>query len=140
MLKNRRGFLLIFSLWVLGFLTVLAVGVAAGIRQKIILLQKLDQRNRIMHTQDAVIKYASGYIGKQLNLFGQIYTTTVKMNLHNNPEAFGEFTMAEDTAWVSYTMDQVEYFGVIDEERKININLTTANILTRLIERVLGEK
>jgi type II secretory pathway component PulK len=139
--RKRQGFVLIFALWVLGFLTVLAVGVAAGIRQKIIVLQKLDQRSRISHVQEAAVKYAIGYISQQLNLFGQVYNTTVKMNLHNNPEAFGQFDLAGDNASISYTLaDQVEYFGVVDEERKININLVTVNTLSRLIEKVFAEK
>jgi general secretion pathway protein K len=139
--KKQQGFVLIFALWVLGFLTVLAVGVASGIRQKIVVLQKLDQRSRMSHIQEAAVKYAASYIRNQLSLFNQTYNATVKTTLHNNPQAFSQFNLGEDTAWMSYTLnDKIEYFGVIDEERKININMTTANILTRLLEKVWGEK
>ncbi len=121
MLRKHKGFILIFALWVLGFLTVLAVGIASGIRQKIIVLEKLDQRNRTSHLLEAVIKYAASYVSNQINTSGQLYTTVIKMNLHNNPEAFGQFDLAEDHASISYLLpDQTEYLGVIDEERKIN--------------------
>ena len=40
--QSHRGMVLIFALWVLGILTILAVGVAGGIRQNIFLVARLD--------------------------------------------------------------------------------------------------
>jgi type II secretory pathway component PulK len=141
LLRQRRGFILIFALWVLGFLTVLAVGVAAGIRQKIVLAQKLDERSQTAHLLEAAVKYTASYVSNQLSVSEQAYKNTLKMNLHNNPQLFGQFDLAEDNASVSYILpNQGEYFGVVDEERKVNLNTTTVSILSRLIERVLGEK
>lgn len=138
--QKRKAFVLIFALWVLSFLTVLAVGVAFGIRQKIVVLQKLDQRSRITHVQEAGVKYAASYVMHQLDLAGQQYTINLKVNLHNNSEAFGRFDLGEDYAVVSYVSDQGENYGVIDEERKINLNTASVNVLSRLIERVLVQK
>lgn len=141
MLKQRQGFILIFTLWVLGFLTVLIVGLTAGIRQKIVLLEKLDQRSRISHLLEASVKYSCAYVSNQLNASGQVYNATIKMKLHNNPEAFGQFSLADDTSTISYTLpNQTEVFGVVDEERKINLNTTNTFTLSRLIERVLSLK
>ncbi len=139
--NRRKGFILIFVLWVLGFLTVLAVGLASGIRQKIILLEKLDQRDRSRHLLEAVVKYSVSYISSQLNTSGQLYNINLKMKVHNNSENFGQFNLAGDSAFISYKFPgQDEYFGAVDEERKININVTNTTILTRLIERVLSQK
>ncbi|MEI7998135.1 MAG: hypothetical protein WCH62_01335 [Candidatus Omnitrophota bacterium] len=136
-LNRRKAFVLIFTVWVLGFLTVLVVGLAAGIRQKIVLLEKLDQRSRIRYLLEAAVKYSDSYIGSQFNSSSQ-YTVGIKMNLHNNPNIFSQFVLAGDTASISYTLpDQGEIFGVVDEERKINLNTTNVSILTRLIEKVL---
>ncbi len=141
LLRRNKGFILIFTLWVLGFLTVLAAGVASGIRQKIVLIQKLDERSRMTCLLEASVKYAASYVVHQLELAGQSYNSSIKMNLYNNPESFSQFDLAGDTASISYILpDQEERFGVVDEERKININVASISILTRLIERVLAEK
>ncbi len=140
-LGRRQGFVLIFTLWVLGFLTVLAVGLAAGIRQKILLLEKLDQRSRTSHLLEAAVKYAGVYISNQLSTCGQSCNTTVKMKLYNNPNDFSQFELGGDNVSISYTLPgQEETFGVVDEERKINLNTTSAAILARLIEMVLSLK
>ncbi|MBI3602314.1 MAG: general secretion pathway protein GspK [Candidatus Omnitrophica bacterium] len=144
LLKQRQGFVLIFALWVLGFLTVLALGVAAGVRQKIVLLQKLDERSRMHHVLEGAVKYSAAYLINQLSTSGFIYNPAVKMHLHNNPHQFGQFDLGGDTASISYTLadegSSQERFGVVDEERKINLNTTNTIILQRLIERVLVVK
>ncbi|MBF0490416.1 MAG: general secretion pathway protein GspK [Candidatus Omnitrophica bacterium] len=140
-LEKQKGFILIFALWVLCFLTVLAVGVASSVRQKIVVLEKLDQRSRISHVLEAAVKYSASYITNQLSHSNQTYSTNLKMNLHSNSEVFGQFGLAEDTASISYSVaDQGDCYGVVDEERKINLNVMSVSILGRLIERVLEEK
>ena len=84
--QQRQGFVLIFALWVLGYLTILTVGVAAGIRQKIVLLEKLDQRSRMHKVLEAAVKYSGAYVISQLDLSGFLYSLSVKENLHNNPK------------------------------------------------------
>ena len=139
--SRHRGFVLIFALWVLGFLTVLAVGVAAGIRQKIVLLEKLDQRSHVQHLLEASVKYAAGYIGSQRSLAGESFKSSLKMNLHNNPQIFGQFDLGDSSASISYQgSDQSEVYGVIDEERKININTVNVAVLSRLIEKAINVK
>ena len=44
---QRKGMILVFAIWVLAFLTILAVSVAAGIGQKIILVKRIDERSRL---------------------------------------------------------------------------------------------
>lgn len=140
-LYKKTAFVLIFSIWVLGFLTVLAVGLAAGIRQKIIVLEKLDQRDRFIHLLEGAVKYGVVYISDQINASGGEYTSAIKMNLHNNLNDFSNFNLLGDVAIIRYNcVDQGEFYGVVDEERKINLNTTTQSILSRLIERVLELK
>ncbi len=140
-LSREKGFVLIFAIWVLGFLTILAVGIAAGIRQKIVLLKKLDQRDRICHLLDASVKYSTLYISSQLSSSNWVYTPNVKKNLHNNPVDLGQYSLGDDHADIAYTLaEQGELFGVVDEERKINLNFTNADVLSALIEKVLGLK
>ncbi len=54
--RCRRGMVLVLLLWVLGILTILAVSVAAGIRQKIFLVARLDERSRMNYLLEAAVK------------------------------------------------------------------------------------
>ncbi len=139
---NRRGFILVFSLWVLAFLTVLAVGVASGIGQKVLLLKKLDERARMKYVLDAAAATAKAYIRLQLEKSEYLYNVDVKSRLHNNVSVFSEIALGEDRAQISYVSRDgnanVLLFGVIDEERKININTASVITLNRLLVKVLG--
>lgn len=140
--NRRRGFVLIFALWVLGFLTVLAVNVAFGVRQKIILVRKMDERSRMHYLLEAAAAQTGAYIRQQMAQAQSTYTLGSKMGLHNDPAVFADIALKEDHAQVGYTLyDEgatAARFGVVDEERKLNINTANAWMLGRLLERVLG--
>ncbi len=139
---RRRGFVLIFSLWVLGFLTVLALGLAGLIRQKMLVLSSLDEHARIKHVERAAIVFVKNFVRNNLSLTADAYTPLLKQTLHNNEEFFGEIRLNRDVARVGYTVLEQGVprlrYGVVDEQQKININHTDVLILRRLIERVLG--
>ncbi len=139
---SRKGFVLVFALWVLSLLTVLAVSVASGVRQKIILVKKLDERSRMHYLLEGAAVRTKVYIRKQLAEAGSSYTAAFKMGLHNYPLFFAHMSLSGDMASTAYTFYDaglaVERFGVVDEERKINVNTAGLAVLQRLIERVLG--
>ena len=64
---KRKGFVLIFALWVLGLLTFLAVSVALGVRQKALMSEKLEDQNRMFYLQEAVLKQIKAYIHKEMD-------------------------------------------------------------------------
>ena len=138
---RHRGFVLIFALWVLGLLTFLAVSVALGVRQKTLAAQKLEDQSRMYYLQEAVLKQIKAYIRKELTAHQFIYTTDLKERLHNNINFFGRVAFGVDNATVSFmSYDQgraMEQFGIVDEERKINVNTTNVIVMQRLIEQVL---
>ena len=82
--QSRGGMVLVFALWVLGILTILAVSVAAGIRQKIFLVGRLDERNRMNYLLEAAVKKTAGYIHQEMEVSSFQFTQAVKMNLLNN--------------------------------------------------------
>ncbi len=141
---RQNGFVLIFALWVLGLLTFLAVSVALGVRQKTLAAEKLEEQSRMYYLQEAVLKQVKVYIRKQMNDHQFIYTADLKQQLHNNINFFGRIPFGADNASVSFTLyDQgrsMEQFGVVDEERKVNLNTTNIYVLQRLIEQVLDVK
>jgi general secretion pathway protein K len=139
----NKGMVLIFSLWVLGILTILAVSVAAGIRQKIFLAARLDQRSRMNYMLQAAVKKTAGFIHQQMEESSFSYTPAVKMNLHNNTHELSQIILGHDQAYImlpSSENDASMRYGVVDEESKINLNKTDPFVLTNLLIRVLGLK
>ena len=143
-IASRRGFILIFALWVLVLLTVLVAGIAAGVRQKIIFVHKLDERGRMHYTLLAGLSQTEAYLRQQLANVTDAYTVEVKTSLHNNPAVFARVPLGADEAGVGFTLYDgvfaVERFGVVDEERKLNINRANYLALQRLLQRVLGAR
>lgn len=137
----KKGFVLVFALWVLAFLTVLAVSVASGIRQKIIMVRKLDERNRAQHLLESGASLAKVYIRQEMAKSEFAYTPLLKNYLHDNPLVFDQILLGDDRMQIGYTLydngSAVERFGVVDEERKLNLNFINDSTLQRLLERVL---
>ena len=141
--RAQRGFILMHALWVLVFLAVLAVGAASGIRQKMIALEKFNQRSRMNHVLRGGVQLAATAVRQTLVAAGFVYTPWAKIQIHNNPVTFAGIFLDEDQAQISYTFidrGPEERFGVVDEERKINVNYADGRTLQRLIERVAGLK
>jgi len=138
----RGGMVLIFALWVLGVLTILAVSVAAGVRQKISLVARLDERARMNYLLGAAVKKTAGYIHQQMELSSFAFTPAVKMNLLNNSGELSQINLGKDRAGVGYLLadDTSVRWGVEDEESKINLNKTNELILTTLLIEVLSLK
>lgn len=144
MLTRQRGFILIFALWVLGMLTVMAVSVAAAIRQKMVLIQKLDERSRMHYLLTGAAGQAVSYIRQQLSQSTSGYSARLKASLHDNPAVFSQIAVNNDRAGITYTLydglNAMERSGVVDEERKININTANVIVLQKLFERVLSAR
>ncbi len=125
---RQGGAVLIFALWVLSFLTVLAVSVAAGIRQKMVLVKRIDERSRMAYVTQAGIKQAVTHIRQHMADNGNVYTPALKAALHNNPSLLSNIDLNGDHVDVS----------IVDEGAKINLNTVTKPVLTALIVRVLS--
>jgi general secretion pathway protein K len=135
---------LVFAIWVLGILTILAVSVAAGIRQKIFLVARLDQRSRMTYLLEAAVKKAAGYIHQQMEESSFAFTPAVKVNLLNNSDELSSIKLGMDQAGVGYIAVDGDgksvRWGVVDEESKLNLNKTDQLTLTNLLINVLSLK
>jgi len=127
---HHKGMVLIFALWVLGILTILAVSVAAGIRQKIFLVARLDERSRMSYLLQAAVKKTAAYIHQEMEVSAFVYTPGVKMNMSNKPLELAQITIGHDHASAV----------VVDEESKIDLNKTDQIVLSSLLSRVLELK
>ena len=141
---NKSGMVLVFALWVLGILTILAVSVAAGIRQKIFLVGRLDERSRMNYLLEAAVKKTAGYIHQEMEESSFVFTPTVKANLLNNAGELAMIALGRDQAGVGYVPvdndGSAVQWGVVDEESKLNLNKTDQMSLSNLLVNVLGLK
>jgi len=140
--RNRSGMVLLFALWVLGILTILAVSVAAGVRQKIFLIARLDERSRMTYLLEGAVKKAAGYIHQQMEITSFSFSADVKSNLFNNAKELTQINLGHDQAGVGYIAvdgnNASLRWGVVDEESKININKVNQLTLETLLTRALS--
>ncbi len=138
--RNRQGVVLIFALWVLGVLAILAVSVAAGIRERIFLVARLDERSRMTNLLESAVKKAAGYVHQQMEESSFGLTPQSKMNLFNNTNELSMIALNNDQAGVGYVPpgDSGVRWGVVDEESKINLNKVKIPVLIALLSNVLS--
>jgi type II secretory pathway component PulK len=124
---------------VLCLLSTFAVVLGYGVRQKLGLVNTLEVRDKLHYVAKAGVKKA---IAELKNTSVKTYDT-FRDEWSNNPAAFSNISVGDGQASVSY-----EYFddnakaartlyGLIDEERKININKADPQTLERLFRIVL---
>ena len=139
--NNNSGFILIFTLWVLGFLTLIVVHIGFGVRQKIALLKHLEDRAELQNQAEFGIKKSIAIISDAISQNPASYTLAAKQRLHNNPQEFQNVFLNNKNGVCNinyHDWENREFFGVIDEERKLNINRANPWTVKPLIEKVLG--
>lgn len=140
-MKRHRGSILILALWSLSFLAVLSLSVGYGARQKATLLNRLDTMNHLYAIAYSGVEKARGLFQIEDPTSGQ--DTLLDEWAYSEPD-FKEVPVGDGHFTVGHTVYdpdqevQVMWYGLIDEERKINVNTADAATLSRLFE-FLGE-
>lgn len=140
---NNKGAVLLFVLWVLSFLAVLAVHLGYGVRQKMIYLKRIESRSQVRHVTEGCAKAAIAMLMDDLSKNQYQYTAPAKAFRHNNPGRFANVAVPDGTCEVSYedpegqSSKDIQY-GVVDEESKINVNTADKAVLFRIVSSVLG--
>jgi type II secretory pathway component PulK len=138
---GKRGSILIVALWVLLSLSVFAVILGSGVRQKVTVVQRVDERTRLRLIAEAGILRGVSAIKK---------TEPAGYDAFKDPwaadiNAYKEVSFGGGTYNVCYNEIEnlcvhdanlasgVEVrWGAVDEERKININTVDMPVLVRL--------
>ncbi len=132
-LKANEGSVLILVLWILSFLVLLGLGLAytTSLDQKLVGYQ----RDRLM-----ALYLAKGGYYRALAELEQDPTPQVDSYLDpwsHNPDAFQEAALGQGSFTVSYPLPGEDgsegvVYGVVDEDRKVNINTASQTVLLRL--------
>lgn len=135
----RKGSVLFIALWSLCLLSIFAVYLGYGVRQKITLAKRLSSRGNLRLIAEAGVKRAIAELIKKEEPTGY---DALNETWSSNPGAFkqvsvgsGEFDVCYD--YFDYQSGKLQTrYGLIDEERKLNINVEDLNTIQRLITAV----
>ena len=132
-MKGSRGSILIMVLWILSILVLLSIGVGYTM--------SLDQK-LIGYQKDRLIALHLAKAGVQQAIAELLEDPTPDVDApvdswFNNPEIFKEIGLNQGSYTVSFSVqegDQADktVYGIMDEDRKININIASKEVLTRL--------
>lgn len=139
-IANNRGSILILVLWSLSLLTIFALYLGFGARQKIVMVKLMDTRRRLHFIAEAGVKQAILELKKR--------DKTIKVDALSDPwsNSIGKFKdvrLGTGRFTVSYVHLDIKSgarlvrYGITDEERKININKAPRKVVRNLFE-VIG--
>jgi len=138
--RYKRASILIIALWSVCLLTSLAVILGYQVRQKIILVKRLDERDKTRLIAEAAIKKAIAELKKE----PEKDYDALNDNWSNNISAFKEIKVGDGEFSISYDFNPgaesnspETRYGMVDEESKININKSDFKTLERFF-RLFG--
>jgi len=137
---KRQGSILIVALWSLCLLSAFAVILNSQVRQKLVLANRLDQRDKLRLIAEAGVDKAI----MELKSNPEKTYFALSDSWSNNPGAFkdvsvgsGEFSLNNSHSDLKSGF-LVAGYGCVDEESKININKADAKVLERLFRIILA--
>ena len=132
-----NGVILIFALWIMFLLSLFALYLGYGARQKVIIVKRLGQREGIRLIAEAGIKKAIFEINRDNNTGVDSFSDYWA---HNEGD-FKDIKVGKGRFNVFYNHSGGgkinKIFGIVDEARKININKAGITTLQRLFKEVL---
>ncbi len=133
---HRRSSILIISLWLIFLLAFFTVVIAGIIRQKLIVANRIDKGFKAYAAALAAIEAAKAVVGQsdEGNRLTNLY------RWYNDERIFKDKHLGEAFYNVAYTTDTgasatKTVYGLIDEERKINLNKAPQEVLFRLFSQ-----
>ncbi|MFH0838762.1 MAG: hypothetical protein V1893_01065 [Candidatus Omnitrophota bacterium] len=137
---NAKGSILIFALWSLFLLTTFSVNLGYGVRQELTLVKRLQERSKLSLIAESGINRAITEIRKE----EPKPFSSLNDSWSNNIAGFKEIRLGDGIFSVAYKYTDSEsglphvQYGLIDEERKVNINKARPEVLRRLFKAVLN--
>ena len=132
---DQTGSVLLIAFWALCLLTVFAIYLGYSVRQKIVLIGRLNSRDSLHFISDAGVKQAIAELKKKEP--SEYYALNEAWS--SNPAIFQQVNVGFGTFSVGY--DYLDYhtgyqetrYGLVDEERKLNLNKAGLDEIARLI-------
>ena len=120
--------------WTISLLSVLALGLGSRCAFALSLTERLEQQLRASYIAAAGVQRAAGVLAEDLS----IYVDGTNDVWANNPSLFSEQSFNGGTfnvmAGGQGIFQETNQYGLIDQERLINLNTATADILKALVQ------
>lgn len=137
LITNQKGSLLIFTIWVLVIIGLFTTAVGYQARQRLRFLQSMEYRSILRNMADAGIIKALQLVKEKQEEDSEQEQKSVIPAWFYNP-ALAKVPLGQGYYSISYRNAQGNWmYGVVDEERKINLNeMTSIHTLKQLIKSV----
>jgi hypothetical protein len=135
----QKASILMIALWSLFILASFAVILGFQVRQKLVLVKRLESRNKLSSIAEGAIPLGIAEIEK----FAEAKSFSLQDSWSVN-KAFKDMRIADGTCSFVRPVpepadpEQPDAYGMVDEESKININKADMKTLTSLMQVVLG--
>lgn len=134
---DRNGTILVASLWILAILSILAIGVGFRISLEVRLSRYNMDRLKALYLAKAGVVKSQELLSKDNNDYDSIYECGIALTGDETPsQIFLNNRLGEGSFSISYRAEGADYQGMMDEERKININTAPQNVLENLLNGV----
>lgn len=136
---HQRGSILVLALWSLSLLAVFSLSLGYGARQKVTLLSRLDGLDSLYSIAFSGVEKARAFLQREDATPG--VETLLEAWAHSEPD-FKKIKIAGGYCTVGYSdyddenQVEIQWYGLVDEERKININTADASTLARLLAQL----
>ena len=133
-MTKKGGTILITTLWILAILSILAIGIGFRVSIEARLSKYNIDRLKAAYFAKAGIVKAQAMLSKNTNAqYDTIRECGITVPI--DKEIMGIFTekLADGAFEVSYTEEGLIHYGMMDEERKININKVDQTVLTTFL-------
>ncbi|MBN1913544.1 MAG: general secretion pathway protein GspK [Candidatus Omnitrophica bacterium] len=140
--RTDAGSILMIALWSLCLLASFALTLGYKARQEIFFIQKLEEREKLRLISEAGLKKAVATI-KNMD-WDEVLACALKDPWNNDPEAYSGVTVGQGQFDIfhndhdEYTQTSKLRWGLVDEERKININKADMTVLRNFFKLALG--
>ncbi len=125
---SRQGSVLVLALWALLMLSIFSLSLGFGVRQRATLLNRLTTLDALYPIAYSGVENAKSLVRSDPDAAVDTLTDSWAVSQPTN------LTMVNGI----FSMGGSGYPGLVDEERKINLNTTSAEILSRLFQIVGG--
>lgn len=135
---KRNGSILVLALWSLCLLSTFAVILSYGVRQKATLVNRLDERSRLYLVIDACVRQSLVYLKNSVKSYDALNDPWT------NGPVYKGMAIGDGRCDVGYdytdpqSQEKAVFYGLMDEERKININKASQQVLEHFFAIVAG--
>lgn len=132
LLKNQNGSMLILVVFFLVTLSLLAFSAGYAARQKLQAVSRLEAREQMRLSADAAARKASAYVAERINVSDSAFHA---LNQDwANSESWKNVSVGKTTCSIRASDGEPAAYGLVDEDRKINLNTAQPQALQALFQ------